>query len=242
MAPKIKDGEEIQNRLRFANNYNDWIVGQFEKYLGEKTIEIGCAIGNITERLLKHSFVYAIDIEKEYIDSLKERFKDFGNFAAEDIDVCSNDFQKYRANNISTVVCFNVLEHIEDDFLALRNMHTVLTPNGRLCLLVPAFKILYGQMDKTDYHYRRYSKSEILSKVEQAGFRVNVCRYMNAPGFFGWLINSRVFKKRYIPFRQMLLFERFIPIIRFLEHLVPLPFGQSIIVVAEKTEDSRQNV
>jgi len=238
MAAKINNGKEIQERLKFAKNYNDWIVSQFEEYFGDKIIEIGCAIGNITERLLKYGFVYAIDIDKDYVNVVKKRFKKSGNFAAEYIDVCNNDFSKYKANSISTVICFNVLEHIKNDCLALRNMYSVLPVNGKLCLLIPAFKFLYGQMDKTDNHYRRYGKSEILSKVELAGFRVKVCRYMNAPGFFGWLINSRVFKKRYIPFRQMLLLERLIPAIRFLEHLIPVPFGQSIVVVAEKPEES----
>src|SRR6185503_9569666 len=76
------------------------------------------------------------------------------------------------AERLDTVVCSNVLEHIEDDCGSLDAIRALLQPAGRLALLVPALRVLYGTMDEGLGHVRRYTPGELSQKLGRAGFRL----------------------------------------------------------------------
>ena len=48
---------------------------------------------------------------------------------------------------MDSVVCLNVLEHVEDDMQGLRNIHSVLQPGGRAIILVPHGQEIFGTLD-----------------------------------------------------------------------------------------------
>jgi hypothetical protein len=73
----------------------------------------------------------------------------------------------------------NVLEHVEDDVHAMRNLRDTLAPGARLCMLVPVNKWLYGPMDAIDHHYRRYTKAEMNAKIADAGLILEHQNYFN---------------------------------------------------------------
>ena len=85
---------------------------------------------------------------------------------------------------VDLIYSFNVLEHIEDDQTVLKQLYGKLKDGGHLNLYVPAFPCLYSCMDKTVGHYRRYTKKELMQKVQTAGFRVKKCQYKDFAGFF----------------------------------------------------------
>lgn len=225
---------EIQSRLSHAKNYNEWIFCHVEKYLRNRILEVGCALGNFTEKIIDREYVCAIDIEEEYINKIRSHFKTAPNFKALLCDISSSAALELKKDGFDTVICFNVLEHVENDAGALDHMSSLLADKGRLCLVVPAFPSIFGEMDKTDNHYRRYTKRQLSEKVRSAGFSIVYCTYMNIPGFFGWWFNGKIAKRKFIPFRQMLAYDRIIPVVRFIEKLFQPPFGQSIVMVAEK--------
>ena len=68
------------------------------------------------------------------------------------------------------VFIFDVLEHIDDDDLALKEIQRVLTPEGRLLITVPAFMLLYGRQDVVSEHKRRYRRAPLVRLLEGAGF------------------------------------------------------------------------
>ncbi len=87
----------------------------------------------------------------------------------------------------------DVLEHIEDDVGQLQAMWDNLVPEGRLVIVVPSFPLLYGERDRNNGHFRRYTFRELKSKLEATGFEVLSHRFWNALGFFPYLISERVF-------------------------------------------------
>ncbi len=231
-SQKYLNSLEIQKRLAYAQNYNEWLLSQVADYVNERVLEVGCAIGNFTKKLLNRTFVCAIDVESDYIALVRDTFKDYSNIGIKQCDISSSDALEPERGTFDSIVCFNVLEHIKDDDAALRNMRALLREGGHLCLIVPAFQSIFGSMDKTDNHYRRYNKSKLLKKVNGAGFKVVRMKYFNMPGFFGWWFNSKILKRDYIPFKQLLLYDRIIPLIRSLENILEPPIGQSIVMVA----------
>jgi SAM-dependent methyltransferase len=80
----------------------------------------------------------------------------------------------------------NVLEHIRDDQGALNSMFEILKKGGSLGIFVPANQILYSRVDAKLEHFRRYSKSDLMKKVETSGFKINSCLYVDFLGFFIW--------------------------------------------------------
>ena len=134
---------------------------------------------------------------------------------------------------LDTVVCLNVLEHIEDDRVTLRRLHDALVPGGRLVLLVPAHQWLYGAIDRAIDHYRRYERAGLVSRIEEAGFRVEHTAFFNRLGVLGWYVNSVLLRRTRVPGFQLRLQNLLVPLLR-AESALPLPFGMSLIAVARR--------
>jgi len=77
----------------------------------------------------------------------------------------------------SFIYTSNVLEHIEDDLGALRQIRSHLEIEGK-----PALPILFSDLDRRVGHFRRYRKRELISKVEGAGFQIEYCHYNDCLG------------------------------------------------------------
>jgi SAM-dependent methyltransferase len=75
-------------------------------------------------------------------------------------------------NEFCAIGAFDVLEHIYEDGLVLRQINQALRNGGTLLLTVPQHKFLWSQMDDYSCHVRRYSRSELVEKVSMAGFKV----------------------------------------------------------------------
>jgi SAM-dependent methyltransferase len=67
---------------------------------------------------------------------------------------------------------FDVIEHISEDELALREMRKALRPGGGLLLTVPQHPWLWSEFDELSRHQRRYRRAELVEKVRDAGFSV----------------------------------------------------------------------
>ena len=78
----------------------------------------------------------------------------------------------------------NVLEHINNDVHALKQIRSIMKPQSNLVIYVPAFKCLYSSWDASVGHHRRYDKKEILFKLDAAGFEVTKNFYVDSLGFF----------------------------------------------------------
>jgi 2-polyprenyl-3-methyl-5-hydroxy-6-metoxy-1,4-benzoquinol methylase len=227
---------EDQERMARAANYFAWQHRLAARELGRRVIEIGCGIGNFTGLLLDScEAVAAVDVEPGCIDRLRERYSGQANLEAFPCDVMSPEFAGLESFRADSCVCLNVLEHIEDDRDALRRMASVLTPDGIVVLIVPAFPSLYGPIDELLGHYRRYTRASISKLAEAAGMTVNTAHYMNAIGFFAWWINAHILKRRAQSAAQIEVFDRYVvPVSSRLEGWMHPPFGQSLFVVLKK--------
>ncbi len=155
------------------------------------------------------------------------------------------------APGLSLVSLFDVLEHIDDDAGTLGHLAEVLEPGGLLVLTVPAHPFLFDEMDEIAHHRRRYTRRELGRKLEAAGFRVLRLAHFMAPLVplvaLRWLAKAlsrkdsferRRGELRVVPglnalMRGVLRLER--PLVR----RGVLPFGSSLVAVAEKPRGPR---
>ncbi|MBV9120839.1 MAG: class I SAM-dependent methyltransferase [Chloroflexi bacterium] len=226
---------EIQARLEEnAPNYSRWIVSQAAPHVGQRLLDVGCSTGNITRHFADRELVVGVDANPYALRLARESWASRPNVELLEMSVPSPELIEVGNRGFDTVTCINVIEHIQDDVEALRQMAHALHPRGRLFLLAPANPWLYGSMDASDHHYRRYTKAGLWSAVEQAGLRPLSIQAMNAVGALGWFVNGRILRRELIPSTQAGLYDRFIPAIARIERVLPPPVGQSLVLVAER--------
>jgi 2-polyprenyl-3-methyl-5-hydroxy-6-metoxy-1,4-benzoquinol methylase len=222
------------NKLAELDRYNHWLYEQIAEALGDSILEVGSGTGNITRFLCANGCqVMATDVVPGYCNILQRSFGGMPNVSIGKFDLTAKAPEEFIRHAFDTVVCLNVLEHIEDDLFALRQMREVLIPSGRLALLVPAHRVLYGEFDRAVGHYRRYERSELTAKLEQAGFRVRKMRFFSFAAVLPWLINGRLLKRDYLPMGQASMANRLVPLLK-LERLIGPPFGLSLVAIGEK--------
>lgn len=227
---------QIQQRLAGAENYNRWIFSQIEPFLGNRILDVGCAIGNITQFYAGRELVVGVDVVEEELEVARRRFAGL-NYEAYQMDVSSEGLLAFRDRNLDTAVCLNVLEHVEDDVHALRNISNALAPNSRICLLVPVNKWLYGPMDAIDHHYRRYTKSEVDAKVREAGLTVEHQNYFNMLGIPAWFFTNRVMRRSMAAPVQYSVYDFLVPVLSRLERLFSPPAGLSLVTICRTPPD-----
>jgi glycosyltransferase involved in cell wall biosynthesis len=234
-APPGDVGAMTLRRMEGLAGYNRWLHDRFDGFLGRRVLEVGSGVGNQTRFFADRERVVASDIEPHYLRELRRRFED-----SENVRVASFVFPlgaEQRADlegeRIDSIVCMNVLEHIEQDGSTLRDFAAVLPQGGRLVLLVPALPSLYGTLDVALNHYRRYDRDGLVKLVTDAGFDVREVRYLNRPGVFGWWLNSRLLKRRVLPKGQLKAFKWLMPFLK-REESKPPSFGMSLLVLGER--------
>lgn len=219
-----------------ARNYHKWLLSQFDSYIGDRILDFGAGIGTYTELLLDKQLIVALDKEPECINYLSYRFKNNLNvFAVHEECLLTLSYL-----NLDTILCFNVLEHIEDDKQLLQKFNRILKPEGRLLLVVPAYQALYGSIDETVGHYRRYSKEELIEKVKEAGFVVEKVNRMNSLAVPVWFVVNRILRKKEQSPKMVLFYDQYvIPVLSKIEKLLPPPIGLSLVVRARKEERAK---
>jgi len=217
-----------------APRFNRWMFERLRPWVGRRVLEIGAGIGNMSAFLVDEAGVDRLvltDTEPYYLGRLRERFAGRPQVAVAELRLPGRD-PRLAAERLDTVVCLNVLEHIEQDGAALRAMHDLLQPAGRLLLLVPSLRALYGSLDEALGHFRRYVPDELQAKLQVAGFRVRHLEYFNLAGVPGWWLTGRVLRRRLIPAGALRWYEALVPLFR-LERFLPWRIGQSLIAIGE---------
>lgn len=223
-----------QQLMQKAERYFAWQARMALERVGQRVIEVGCGTGNFTRHMLDREQIIGLDVVEDCVVNLRSRLGNPKNVESMVLDVQSPEFLKLKSYRPDTVVCLNVLEHIQDHRLALEHMRGVLEPGGRAIFLLPAFESLYGPIDEKLGHFRRYSKGSWNKLAESCGFRVQTARYFNFPGFFGWWANAKLFRKEQQSAAQIEFFDsKVVPVISRVESWMEPPLGQSIFTVLE---------
>jgi SAM-dependent methyltransferase len=229
-------GPDILDALAGAEQFNNWMAETIRPYMGVRVLEVGAGIGNLTRTLIPRKRRYiAADIDAEHLARLRTRFPHRPSLEVRYCDLANpRDFESL-AGAVDTVVCLNVLEHVEDDLAGLRNIHSALMAGGRAIILVPHGQEIFGTLDTALGHFRRYSHEELKSKMEKTGFRVERILEFNRISRPAWYVTGRLLKRTNLSRFQLNVFDRFVWLWRRIDQLLPWP-PTSIIAVGIKSE------
>ncbi|MBX9786550.1 MAG: class I SAM-dependent methyltransferase [Alphaproteobacteria bacterium] len=223
--------------MQEADGYNRWILDYHRPYLADPLLEIGLGHGTFYEYFCEKIRSYVgLDIDQTLVEHAQKNYPDNQYVCA---DLSSKTFTKeITQHRFNSILCLNVLEHIEDHEKALKNMLNVLTPSGHILLFVPAFQALYTDLDRLAGHYRRYTIKDMTLLANKCGGSIVEWSYFNFLGGIGWWINRFMSHKSLNDpsvNQQVRFFNKIVlPFSKLIQPLTKKFFGQSLYVILKK--------
>jgi glycosyltransferase involved in cell wall biosynthesis/phospholipid N-methyltransferase len=232
-------GGEILMRLTRAPRFTRWMADVIRPFVGDRVLEIGAGIGNMTVHLLPRSVYWATDNNPFYLETLDRLRRTRPYLRTAYVDAM--EAGSYPPDiSFDTVICLNVVEHLSDDVGALRNIYNVLDAGGRAIILVPNGPKLFGTLDKVLGHCRRYTEDQLAGIGRDAGFTVEKVLKFNRPGVPAWWLNGRILRKTTFGLGQIRLLNFFTPLFRVVDSWLPLP-PLSLIAIFRRGVGSASN-
>lgn len=228
-------GTNILSRLSRAPKFNAWMADTIREFCGPRVLEIGSGVGNLTKRLIPREEYVASDINPLYVQALDALTSDRPYMKVCYCDVADANSMPSSEQGFDTVICLNVVEHIEDDKTALSNIRGTLARNGQAVILVPQGQWNFGTLDEVLGHQRRYTKASLQKVAEDAGFVVQDMIEFNRIGTPAWFFNGRVLRRRYFGLFQIRMLDLLTPIFRKIDRFLPIP-GLSLIAVLRRAD------
>ena len=167
-------------------------ISQLEKHVKVKNptiMEIGCSSGHLLEKLSKErpeASLIGADIVYTPLLKLAEKLPTIPMLRFDLLNCPLPD------NYLDAVILLNVLEHIEDDVAALKQVQRILKPGGVAIIEVPAGPHLYDFYDKELLHFRRYLLDDLIKNVQEIDFDVVTKSHLGFfiyPGF--WFVKRK---------------------------------------------------
>jgi len=209
MATKLDNTTRTLPREMMAHTYaiffeqeesHWWYVGRrriirsFVKEICDQTgnrrpqiLDVGCGTGANLFMLAELGEVEGVDISPQTIAFCQAR-------GLSNVRLGAAEALPYDDNQFDLVTALDVVEHLDDDVGALREMRRVIRPGGRLLLFVPAFMFLWGLQDEVSNHRRRYRLPELRRAVVAAGFEIERTTYANITFFVPTLVVRQVMR------------------------------------------------
>lgn len=226
-------GSHILNDLQSARRFNHWMADTLRPYIGDRVLEIGAGIGNLTNQFIPRELYLASDINPRYLEYLRSYAVGKPYLRVARIDAgASADFDPVRAI-FDTAIMINVLEHVADEQATLANLRDALAPGGRAVILVPQHPWLYGSLDEVLEHRERYTANGLRRSLIAAGFEVERVFDFNRISVPAWFWNARVLRRTHFSSVQLKALEVGMPLVQAIDRVLPWS-GVSVIGVARK--------
>ncbi len=228
-------GSHVLGRMARAPRFSAWMADVIRPWCGTRVLEIGSGMGAVTRRLTPRKRYVASEVNPLHLHTLRALQADRPYLDAQLCDVSDLATFPRLEEGFDTVIALNVIEHVDDDVEALRNVRAVLAPGGRAIVLVPRGEDLFGSLDEVLGHKRRYSETSLREAAAQAGFEVKEIVGFNRVGTPAWWLNGKLLRRRSFGLFQVMLLNALTPLFRLVDAW--LPFAPlSLVAVLEPAD------
>jgi SAM-dependent methyltransferase len=138
-----------------------------------RILDAGCGSGRNMVELARHGVVTGVELSQT--SACLARARGVGEVV--EGSVLETGFAD---DSFDLAACLDVIEHLEDDVGALRELRRVVAPGGPLLVTVPAYQWLWSGHDEINHHHRRYTRRSLMSVAEQAGWKLTRTTYFNS--------------------------------------------------------------
>jgi SAM-dependent methyltransferase len=177
---------EYYREYRQVEDVHWWFVGRrrillqvLNRYIGKnhadqrRILDVGCGTGTMLTYLAAFGKAQGVDVDEEAVGYCHER-------GLLDVRLGAAETLPFDDSSFDLVTALDVLEHLDDDAAALREIGRVLRPGGQLLITVPAHRYMWGDQDEVNMHKRRYVAAEVRDRLTATGFQVLRLSYINA--------------------------------------------------------------
>ena len=223
MSEFIYEGTEVLENLTEAINYNNSLKNLvIREAKGKNVLDFGAGIGTFSDLLKDNLDPVCLEIDQDQAKLLNQK----GFQVVQDLKEESWDY----------IYSLNVLEHIEDHQEISHKLIKALKPGGKLLIFVPAFNLLFSDLDKKVGHFRRYKKEDLKALFNKPEVKIQKINYFDTIGFFFALVFRLLnLKTDQINIRNVIIFDRlFFPLNKLLDPLFSKVLGKNVYVVVEK--------
>lgn len=138
-----------------------------------RILDAGCGSGRNMLELARHGTVTGVELSSASVAVARER----GVGEVIEGSVLETPFE---SGSFDLAVSLDVIEHLDDDLGALRELRRVIAPGGALLITVPAYQWLWSGHDEVNHHHRRYTRRSLQRVAEQAGWETVRTTYFNS--------------------------------------------------------------
>jgi len=212
------------------------LIGRYTPRRHPRILDVGCGTGKNIEAWSRLGTTQGIDVSPRAIHYCKKR-------GLTRVQQAKAECTKLTGSSVDVVTLLDVLEHT-DDMPVIAEMARIITRRGILIVSVPAYPWLWSTWDVVLHHRRRYTKEELHRKLSAQGFlpiyTSHVFSFLPIPAILIRFVKSRRPPKQYGSDFQLTsgAINRMLYALcmaeQFVMQIVPLPFGTSIVCVAQK--------
>jgi SAM-dependent methyltransferase len=138
-----------------------------------RILDAGCGSGRNMVELARHGTVTGVELADASVSLARER-------GAGEVIAGSVLEMPFEADSFDLAASLDVIEHLEDDLTALRELRRVVAPGGSLLITVPAYQWLWSGHDEINHHFRRYTRRALQRAGEEAGWQQVRTTYFNS--------------------------------------------------------------
>lgn len=216
--------EGLQNYYKTLQDYFLFHISQEARTI----IDFGAGMGNFALAIKTKTGidVDCVEIDPNHIRILKSK----------NLNVATNILELNK--KVDVIYSKDVLEHINDDSSTLKELSQAMHSNSTLIIYVPAKPSIFSDLDRHVGHFRRYSRKDLVSKLQEAGFTTVSWEYVDSLGYLVGLMLRFIVRKstpKLMSEKSFMLYDSIIfPISKFLDKLgLKKLFGKNLLVVAK---------
>jgi SAM-dependent methyltransferase len=162
-----------------------WFVGRREIFLrildqeflprrgsDASVLDVGCGTGTMLGYLSRYGAAQGVDASAEAVRFCRER-------GVQAVHQAAGASLPFESASFDLVTALDVVEHVDDDLMLLRELRRVTRAGGMLLVSVPAYQFLWGLQDEISHHRRRYRATMLRERMAQTGWRIHRLSYFN---------------------------------------------------------------
>jgi SAM-dependent methyltransferase len=220
-----------------AQNWKRYWSACVRPFLFGEVLEVGAGIGANTPLLVQNLGRSWTCLEPDAELGRRAAVALSGHPKTSDCRVIVGTTQTFKENlQFDALLYIDVLEHIEDDKDELERASRLLRRGGSLVVLSPAHQWLYTAFDQSIGHFRRYTRSSLVS-CSPTGCSLRKLWYLDSCGMLASLGNRLMLHQSMPNIRQILFWDRFlVPPSTVVDRLLLHRFGKSILAVWTKDQ------
>lgn len=137
-----------------------------------RILDFGTGTGTMLPQLRRFGDAQGVDADEQAVAFCRAR-------GEAQVRQLASDELPFPDESFDLLTALDVLEHIEADHAALREVARVLEPGGRMVATVPANPWMWGAQDEVSHHHRRYTEGSLRAAIADAGLELERITHFN---------------------------------------------------------------